>query len=152
LYAGFWYRGIPVLGSDYKLRIPLKSLGNLKRTSAFGFHRFGLAIETLGAPDIRLDFTSKSTREEVIDGLKAAVQDLSSRDSNRLQDFQPLSSREPGAVAEPNFSLPRCDKDTMSVLIGGAKINKTIKPLRIVCLTIGSRGDVQPYIVCLAIL
>ncbi|EFP79605.2 uncharacterized protein PGTG_05926 [Puccinia graminis f. sp. tritici CRL 75-36-700-3] len=145
-YLCFWYRGIPVLGSDYKLKIPLKSVGNLKRTSAFGFHRFGLAIETLGAPDVRLDFTSKSTREEVIEGLKAAVQDSSSRESNRLQDFQPLSSRTPGAVAEPNFTLPRCGQDTMPVLIGGAKIDKIIKPLRIVCLTIGSRGDVQPYI------
>ncbi|WAR58343.1 hypothetical protein PtB15_5B577 [Puccinia triticina] len=146
-YLCFWYRGIPVLGSDYKLRIPLKSVGNLKPTSAFGFHRFGLAIETLGAPDIRLDFTSQSTREEVIEVLKAAVQDLSSRDPKRLQDFQPAASRSSVPATEPaSYTIPICSRDSMPVLIGGAKITKTIRPLRIVCLTIGSRGDVQPYI------
>ncbi|PLW44886.1 hypothetical protein PCASD_09154 [Puccinia coronata f. sp. avenae] len=145
-YLCFWYRGIPLITSDYKLKIPLKSVGNLKPTSAFGFHRFGLAIETLGAPDIRLDFTSKATRQQVVDVLKAAVKDIS-RHPKQFQDFRPPSSQPHGPAADPSsMTLSRYGRDTMPVLIGGGKMEKTIRPLRIVCLTIGSRGDVQPYI------
>ncbi|KAH9458135.1 hypothetical protein Pst134EB_010435 [Puccinia striiformis f. sp. tritici] len=149
-YLCFWYRGIPVINPDYKLRVPLSRLGNLKPTSSFGFNRFGLAIETLGAPDIRLDFTSKSTREEVIEVLKVAIQEFSSRNAQRPQDSQDPPSPAAGSSAPPaSYTLPACTKDPIPVLIssiGSAKLQKHIRPLRIVCLTIGSRGDVQPYI------
>ncbi|KAI9622861.1 hypothetical protein H4Q26_014798 [Puccinia striiformis f. sp. tritici PST-130] len=120
-YLCFWYRGIPVINPDYKLRVPLSRLGNLKPTSSFGFNRFGLAIETLGAPDIRLDFTSKSTREEVIEVLKVAIQEfplgmLNGHKTLRIHRLQ-LRARAHRQLATPFPHVPKIPYQSSSAAL-----------------------------------
>lgn len=144
-YLCFWHRGIRLISSDYKLRIPLRQVGKLKRTSPFGFQRFGLAIEFAGSPDIRLDFTSKSTREEVIEVLSAAVRDAN-LEPKRIKSPTAQPPQSLGRDTDPRGIPNPPRSDPLSVCINDVAKIPPPKLLRIVCLTIGSRGDVQPYI------
>ncbi|MBW0500544.1 hypothetical protein O181_040259 [Austropuccinia psidii MF-1] len=139
-YLCFWHRG--VLSPDYKLRIPLKDLGPSKSTSAFGLNRFGLAVEVTGAPDIRLDFNSKSTREQVVKVLEIAIESFNVE--LKRQKNSPITSHILGSMDQLPFKT--IQSKSTAACIGDVKLEKVISPSRIVCLTIGSRGDVQPYI------
>ncbi|KAG0151620.1 hypothetical protein CROQUDRAFT_56856 [Cronartium quercuum f. sp. fusiforme G11] len=146
-YLCFWRR-VMMIGQDLKLRIPLIDIGLVSEASAFGFTRFGLAFEIAGAADIRLDFSSAAARDESMKALRCAV-DLARARANRRQSSLPSQSTNPLGqmpMQGPQISLSTDQIKTLPAIISNVQLNQTVRPLRVVCMTIGSRGDVQPYI------
>ncbi|KAK4046210.1 hypothetical protein OIV83_006242 [Microbotryomycetes sp. JL201] len=207
----FWKHN--VLSADTLVRIPLVDIDDAVVHRAFGFRIWGLAIQVHGAPDCRLDFTSKKLRDEVITRLKTAVLEakvvdlainshsegsqsapgLESRssfngsttesvassdhhgqpelsiktDERSLTSGTTASSSSPYVMSplKPTFGVARekavllgqnTDEDVavtgisrpvhFPTLIGASGNRRRVTGLHFVCLTIGSRGDVQPYI------
>ncbi|EFP79618.2 hypothetical protein PGT21_034058 [Puccinia graminis f. sp. tritici] len=145
-YFCFWRRGT-VITQDYKLRIPIKDIGQVKEATAFGFTRFGIAIELAGAPDIRLDFSSKSTREEVMQALEDHAQAAKAEEKriNRRLSNMPIPKPLGQNTEQFKLASPALKKQR-PVVIDKQQIERPVKAMKIICLAIGSRGDVQPYI------
>ncbi|KAM0787800.1 hypothetical protein ACM66B_003854 [Microbotryomycetes sp. NB124-2] len=208
----FWKHNI--IGADVLVRIPLVDIDDAVANRAFGFRIWGLAVQVHGAPDCRLDFTSKKLRDEVVTRLKTAVLEakvselamagndvsanstpaLESRSSYngsttestaseernghpalsvRTDEKSLTSSGTTGSTGspyimsplKPSFGVAR-DKAVVlgqnttedvavtgiskpvpfPTLIGASGNRRRVTGLHFVCLTIGSRGDVQPYI------
>ncbi|KNE94268.1 hypothetical protein PSTG_12400 [Puccinia striiformis f. sp. tritici PST-78] len=146
-YFCFWRRGT-VITQDYKLRIPIKDIGQVKEASAFGFTRFGIGIELAGAPDIRLDFSSKSVREEVMKALEDHAQAAKAEEKriNKRLSNMPLPKPLGQNTEHIKLTTTPAMKKLRPVVIDKEQIERPLKPMKIVCLAIGSRGDVQPYI------
>ncbi|KAK4704988.1 hypothetical protein P7C70_g1228, partial [Phenoliferia sp. Uapishka_3] len=167
----FWRKG--VLSSDVKLRIPLTDIDDVGPSKAWGFRIVGLAIQVHGAPDVRLDFKSKTLRDLVITTLKSSIalagstsapplshslsstSSVSSAISNSQYiispvrtSFQASLDRQVvlGQPMEENVSIPAGLAASQMPKVLGTVGTKQITGLHFVCLTIGSRGDVQPYI------
>jgi sterol 3beta-glucosyltransferase len=158
----FCYRSmIPTSGR--KLVLPLRDVESTDRDSTY--KRNGLVVTIRGHEEIFFDFTRADHRDDCgaqlrlgieaakrtalagapspraaaagaeYDWLRAARGDAEQTDRER--NLLRRLSEEKGAAAPPIlFDDPRA-----SVLSA-----KPEKPMRITCLTIGSRGDVQPYI------
>ncbi|WVO14361.1 hypothetical protein L204_101994 [Cryptococcus depauperatus] len=135
-----------------------------------GFH--GMALQLRGHGNLRFEFWNKDARDEVL-GRVNALRDNLSRTANmqpesnfilssKLQPSRPLySSPEPSLfsndhpadiLAPPKdflFEPVSVADDALAYLpyVANKPIEAArIKPRTFVCLTIGSRGDVQPYI------
>ncbi|KNZ58878.1 uncharacterized protein VP01_1841g6 [Puccinia sorghi] len=89
--CGFWRRG-RVITQDYKMRIPMKDIGQVRQAGAFEFTRFGIAMDLAGVPDICLDFSSRSMREEVMHALECHAQaaKVEEKRINRRLSHMPL--------------------------------------------------------------
>lgn len=139
-----------MIGQDLKLRIPLVDIGLVREATAFGFTRFGLAIELAGASDIRLDFSSKSARNETLDVLNRAVSNARVAGARALHRHSSLPVHNPLGQAPVHYQEIKFSPSKFKVcppIIGGIQLESGLRPYRILCMTIGSRGDVQPYIV-----
>ncbi|CAH7676336.1 expressed protein [Phakopsora pachyrhizi] len=143
-FCCFWRRGT-ILTPEFKLRIPLRDVGSVRESGSFGFNRFGIALELAGTTDIRFDFSSKSTGVKVLEAFKSAI---------NLAKHQEKISKKRRSLFPP-LPLSKCVKDLKvdslkskhcPVVIGDLGLENQIKPMKITCMTIGSRGDVQPYI------
>ncbi|KAK4053271.1 hypothetical protein OIO90_004045 [Microbotryomycetes sp. JL221] len=210
-YFCFWRHG--VLVSDVLVRVPLVDIDDAIPIRAFGFRIWGLAIQVHGAPDCRLDFTSKKARDDVVDRLKTAVLEakvtdmainrtnadrshppsLSTQssfngsnastmatsehseqpslhiktDSQSMNTSTSASTQSPyimsplkpafgvtsdkayilGQSVEEDFAVTGVTKMLpLPVLVGSSGTRRKVTGMHFVCLTIGSRGDVQPYI------
>ncbi|KNZ48913.1 hypothetical protein VP01_5326g1 [Puccinia sorghi] len=124
----------------------MKDIGQVRRAGAFGFTRFGIAIKLPGAPDIRLDFSSRSTREEVMHALEGHAQaaKVEEKRINRRLSHMPLPNPRGQNTEQIKLSSPATKKRRL--VINKQQIERPVKPMKIVCLAIGSRGNVQPYI------
>ncbi|KNZ62555.1 hypothetical protein VP01_12564g1, partial [Puccinia sorghi] len=131
---------------DYKLRIPMKDIGQVRRAGTFGFTRFGIAIKLPGVPDIRLDFSSRSMPEEVMHALEGHAQAAKAEEKriNRKLSHMPLPKPRGQNTEQIKLSSPTTKKRRL--VIRKQQIERPVKPMKIICLVIGSRGDVQPYI------
>ncbi|WAQ84990.1 hypothetical protein PtA15_5A563 [Puccinia triticina] len=145
-YFCFWRRGT-VITQDYKLRVPIKDIGQVREATAFGLTRFGIAIELAGAPDIRLDFSSRSTREEVVQALEEHAQAAKAEEKriNRRLSNMPIPKPLGQNTEQFKLSSPALKKQR-PVVIDKQQVERPVKAMKIICLAIGSRGDVQPYI------
>lgn len=154
-------------GTRTKLVIPYSDIDNISKEGGFRFGYPGLVLVIRGHEELFFDFNSKGLRDDcavtILRGLEAEriapkTNALSPEDGrtadaaaaeNRLLEafrrYQPgLVSREQprgGDVGTIQASSIFFDDPNASVLDFRPK-----EPLRITCLTIGSRGDVQPYI------
>ncbi|KAJ7069825.1 glycosyltransferase family 1 protein [Mycena amicta] len=167
-YICFWCKFLTQQDARYRVHISL-----VREAKPFNMLRncsFGLAIELEGHPDLRFQFRTVEACEEARERVNAAVKraremprtpkslSLSGSSTPSLSDsstpppstptrsmtglFSPLA-RTFAAVQEagvpPTLKLPK------AINIPGQFLVKS-KPKHFVCLTIGSRGDVQPYI------
>ena len=170
-YLLFWRRAV---GRDLKIKVPLSDLQGVDTYRSMFWHHFGLVVHITAHSDMFFDFTSKESRDLVLSTLKRFIEakqhqkhdaervsiHASSEDSHATKADEAAGTGQPtikshtqtllhDATAEvPVFKpeelafLPRVvnmDRNTMRDAI-------RISPMRIYCLTIGSRGDVQPYI------
>ena len=148
-------------GSKTKMVLPMKDIENVHKEKGFRFSYSGLVLVVRGHEELFFDFKSDEIRndcavtlhhllehskdllasslltekeQEEAEMAKAEHQLLqAARKSNREENREP----EPTARAQPIlFDDPRASIVNF----------KPTESLRITCLTIGSRGDVQPYI------
>ncbi|KAJ5095611.1 hypothetical protein NUU61_004967 [Penicillium alfredii] len=151
-------------GTRTKMILPLKDMENVEKEKGFRFGYHGLVVIIRGHEELFFEFNTSDSRddcavtlhqnlesvkflvgsgllaEEEREEVEAAKAEHRMLQEARMDQPEEYDSRptlnEDSSEIHPFFDDPRA-----------SIINfKPAEPLRIACLTIGSRGDVQPYI------
>ncbi|KAB5511732.1 glycosyltransferase family 1 protein [Coniochaeta sp. 2T2.1] len=153
-------------GTRTKLVLPLKDVENVEKEKGFRFGYSGLVVVIRGHEELFFEFGKAEVRDDCAITL---IQNLETtrylRESGLLGQEEIESAEaaaaERDALAEARkeeypaheIKLPRQTtglNDAPTILFDDPKASflnfKPAEPLRFTCLTIGSRGDVQPYI------
>jgi sterol 3beta-glucosyltransferase len=151
-------------GTRTKMILPLKDIENVEKEKGFRFGYHGLVVIIRGHEELFFEFNASDSRDDCAVTLHQGLESVkylvesgmlaeeereeveAAKAENRLleearldcpeeHDTQPMFNEDSSEI-HPFFDDPRA-----------SIINfKPPHPLRITCLTIGSRGDVQPYI------
>lgn len=154
-------------GTRTKLVLPLRDVENVEKENGFRFGYSGLVVVIRGHEELFFEFGKAEIRDDCAITL---IQNLEAirylRESGLLGEEEMQSAEaavaERDALAEARqeehpaheVKLPRqtsgISVDAPTILFDDPKASflnfKPAEPLRVTCLTIGSRGDVQPYI------
>jgi len=173
-FPGCLYRVLPVSGRFFvstnyfcfrssqllyktKMIIPIRDLYGLKAQKAFRPGHSGLIIVLKGHEELFLEFTSSDRRAACVSLLEERMEDVCLRSRPDAQNpMSPERSSEDVAMRimedlDESAPLEARTKEvgTPSMMFGSTTstfLEFKPEPMRITCLTIGSRGDVQPYI------
>ncbi|KAJ7212149.1 glycosyltransferase family 1 protein [Mycena pura] len=158
-YIGFWCKFLTQPDARYRLHVSdvreAKPFHSTLRSCSFG-----LALEIEGNPDVRFQFRTEQLRAEAMNRVNASIRREAQLLSDESKPSTPLSIPPPSRSATGVFSP--LERSLAAVIAGGlTKEMQASLPIAInlpqqvlvkrapkhyVCLTIGSRGDVQPYI------
>ena len=154
-------------GTRTKLVLPLKDIENVTKEKGFRYTHSGLVLAIRGHEELFFEFSPAELRDD------CAVMILQALDSVKFLEESGFLTREEKADAEiakaehqqlqearqdghaeHELQLPKgvidSENDAPPVLFDDPRASiinfKPTESLRITCLTIGSRGDVQPYI------
>ncbi|CED83178.1 glycosyltransferase family 1 protein [Phaffia rhodozyma] len=160
----FCFRSTQML-SKTRMIIPLQDIISIQPQKAFRFSHQGLAIIIKGHEELFLEFSSTKKRdlckrlldkqiEEVKTGRvpKPAHEGPSAamkREAKVLSDLDAKDMNSPTDSNSASTSLETTDNLPPVMFTSASSTFLNFKPkksLHITCLTIGSRGDVQPYI------
>ncbi|KAL2132336.1 hypothetical protein VTI74DRAFT_3940 [Chaetomium olivicolor] len=168
IYIGdrhFCFRSL-LPGTRTKLILPLRDIENVDKEKGFRFGYAGLVVVIRGHEELFFEFNRAEIRDDctitILQSLEATryLRDSSLLDGAEAEDAQAavaehdaLQKARHDEFADREIQLPR-DASNISeaptILFDDPKASflnfKPAHPLRITCLTIGSRGDVQPYI------
>lgn len=157
-------------GTKTKMILPLKDIENVEKEKGFRFGYHGLVLVIRGHEELFFEFNSAEHRDDCtvtlyqnLECIKYLVESglLAREDLDEAHvakaEHQLLQEARQGGHAKHETTLPGNDVDNTGVkdeappiLFDDPRasiINFTpTKSLNITCLTIGSRGDVQPYI------
>lgn len=139
------------------MMIPIRDLYGLKAQKAFRFNHSGLIIVIKGHEEIFLEFSSSERREACVRVLEQRMEEIR---LNSPSKFGATSSHQPDTgnlemriMEDLDESAPLETRTPPPVCPSGMFESTTSTflefkpdPMRVTCLTIGSRGDVQPYI------
>ncbi|WWC58506.1 uncharacterized protein I303_101049 [Kwoniella dejecticola CBS 10117] len=170
-FPGYLFRVLPVSGRFFvstnyfcfrssqllyktKMIIPIKDLYGLKAQKAFRFGHSGLIVVIKGHEELFLEFSSSKRRKACVRLLEERMEavrisgekgepdqaDIEARIMEDLDESQPLESRLSTSNVPPVSPSPLFGSTTSTFL------EFKPEPMKVTCLTIGSRGDVQPYI------
>ena len=159
-------------GTRTKLILPLKDIENVDKEKGFRFGYHGLVVVIRGHEELFFEFGKPEDRDDcavtllqILESVKYMAEsgniaepndDQADEAKDELRLLQ--EARHKSAILDQNLVLPDTNEtiyshnDPAPILFDDydprvAILNfKPPKPLRITCLTIGSRGDVQPYI------
>ncbi|KAH8692997.1 UDP-glucose:sterol glycosyltransferase [Talaromyces proteolyticus] len=171
-YYGYLHRVLPLYGKIYignskfcfrsllpgtrtKMILPIRDIENVEKEKGFRFGYQGLVLIIRGHEELFFEFNTADSRDDCAVTLHHRLEsvrfleqssilmqkDLDEADAAKteqqlLQEARHSPLAEDSLEAHPIFDDPRA-----------SIINfKPTEPLKITCLTIGSRGDVQPYI------
>jgi sterol 3beta-glucosyltransferase len=154
-------------GSRTKVVIPLKDIENVDKEKGFRFGYSGLVIVIRGHEEIFFEFGQLDTRDDcdvtLLQNLEAmrylkesgllSMEEKESAD-NAVAEHKALQQARQEGFAEHEIKMPKTVEgvrnDALPILFDDPRASilnfKPTESLRITCLTIGSRGDVQPYI------
>ncbi|KAE9404059.1 UDP-Glycosyltransferase/glycogen phosphorylase [Gymnopus androsaceus JB14] len=130
-YVGFWGKFLVKSVNDVRYRLPIRTIKSASPISGKFFKTHGLALEVEGQHDLKFHFKTQDLRDEAIQQIESWRALVSS-----------LTATTPSSSATAFISTP--DSWPIINLNSDALISRP--SLHFVCLTIGSRGDVQPYI------
>lgn len=152
-------------GTRTKLILPLKDVENCTKEKGFRFGYSGLVVVIRGHEELFFEFSQADSRDDCAVTLHQHLETI-----RYLQESGLLSVEEKESAAyasaehkalqkarhqgpsSPAFASPRLVEDGSAppILFDDPRASilnfKPTESLRITCLTIGSRGDVQPYI------
>lgn len=157
IYIGntkFCFRSL-LPGTRTKMILPLKDIENVEKEKGFRFGYQGLVLIIRGHEELFFEFNTSDSRDDCavtvhqhLEAVKFLEQssvlaqkdkeeaDAAKAEHQLLQEARQDTSTEDSQEVHPIFDDPRA-----------SIINfKPKESLRVTCLTIGSRGDVQPYI------
>ena len=141
--------------------LPLQDIQAIEKAKAYRFGQHGLVVIIKGHEELFFEFSSVDRRKAFVNLLEQQIEDVRKRISsgagspNRgktealiLEDLEPLSMIHDDDDPRPP---PENLTDSLPAVMFTSKSSTflTFKPqqsLRFTFLTIGSRGDVQPYI------
>ena len=140
------------------MTLPIRDILGTEKTKATRFGHHGLIVIVKGHEELFFEFTAEDRRDAFVRLLERQADDVRQRlltgevpeptqgkhDALILEEFEaPHDDHAPNVVESLAESLP-------AVMFTSASSTfltfKPSKSLRVTCLTIGSRGDVQPYI------
>ncbi|OCF57503.1 hypothetical protein L486_04961 [Kwoniella mangroviensis CBS 10435] len=168
----FWRRN--TIGSDLKYRFRIADIKGATPAPSLRVGFVGMALHIHGHRDLRFEFWNKDSRDEVITHLNALLVNVPRSTTSLINDQKPPAPQfdsMPIPRAESPLSLGAEDAHPADILAPSREsiyhsralpdeaitympflANKPVveqirlTPRTFVCLTIGSRGDVQPYI------
>lgn len=169
IYIGdhhFCFRSL-LPGTRTKLVLPLRDVENVEKENGFRFGYSGLVVVIRGHEELFFEFAKAEIRDDCAITLIQNLEATRYLRASGMLDEEEVQSAE-AAVAERDalaearqeeypaheVKLPRqtseISVDAPTILFDDPKASflnfKPTEPLRFTCLTIGSRGDVQPYI------
>lgn len=169
IYIGsrsFCFRSL-LPGTRTKLVLPFRDILNVNKEKSFRLGRPGMVIVIRGHEEIFFEFKSAETRDDctvtvlrALDRTKCAqesvivsAEEKQDAEAAAAENLLLQEARKDG-YAEHELKLPRnintTEHDAPTILFDDPAASlldfKPQESLRITCLTIGSRGDVQPYI------
>jgi hypothetical protein len=125
----------------------------VQQTLFFGV--YGLSFAIKGAPGLRFNFFSKLKRNTILDSLVTGIERSRSGHSKADEERHPKGHSTVSSVSSMDqvrlykdidyHSLPPRALHSMPKLIN-AEESRSPAPLRIFCMTIGSRGDVGAFV------
>jgi len=160
----FCFRSL-LVGTRCKLIVPIRDIENAsKHKSGYRQKYDSLVLTIRGHEEIFFDFSKQSARDDCTivvllsleaqkkeQGLKASGE----AQSSAIEEYKSLRESRQDGQPEHDIELPKNlnvvpGLDAPPILFDDPKASilnfKPPKPMRVTCLTIGSRGDVQPYI------
>jgi sterol 3beta-glucosyltransferase len=143
--------------------IPIRDIYGLKAQKAFRLRHHGLIVVIKGHEEIFLEFSSKERREACVTLLEQLMESCRIRAENGEGEFDPdqmdndriqariMEDLDASIPLEPQGSdgsdnVPPVSPSPLFGSTTSTFLEFKPEPMRITCLTIGSRGDVQPYI------
>ena len=134
--------------------VPIRDLYGLKAQKAFRFGHSGLIVVIKGHEELFLEFSSSKRRKACIALLEERMEDVRLRqsDSDEVEESKTLATR---IMEDLDESVPMESRTGSAPIVSpspmfGSTTSTFLEfkpdPMTITCLTIGSRGDVQPYI------
>ena len=165
----FCYRSL-IPGTRTKLILPLAHIENVTKERGFTSLQYALVVKIQGFEEIFFEFSSADIRDDcaitLLHGLESikqwqgAGETLSPDDvfdAEIAKEEHKLLLEARSGADEAHFTLPKASDgeardtiDTTPITFDDPRVSilnfKPTESLRITCLTIGSRGDVQPYI------
>lgn len=154
-------------GTRTKLILPLKDVENVDKEKGFRFGYSGLVVVIKGHEELFFEFPQADTRDDCAVTLLQNLETmrylqepglLTSEEKESAQsavaEHKALQQARTEGATEHETKLPKTAEesigDSPSILFDDPRASilnfKPAESLRITCLTIGSRGDVQPYI------
>ncbi|KAF7324275.1 UDP-Glycosyltransferase/glycogen phosphorylase [Mycena sanguinolenta] len=155
-YVSFWSKYFTQ--TDLRYRIPISTIRKTKPFSFFRNCAFGLALEIEGHDDVKFVFKAESRRADTIMRINAALKVAHERPAlspTPTSSAQPLSRSATGIFSPLERTLQATiargvSPDMVANLPKAINLPRELltrrESMQFVCLTIGSRGDVQPYI------
>ncbi|KAK4208081.1 UDP-glucose:sterol glycosyltransferase [Rhypophila decipiens] len=154
-------------GTRTKLILPLKEIENVDKEKGFRFGYAGLVVVIRGHEELFFEFNKADNRDDcavtLLQNLEAAkfLRDSDELESEEVENAAQAAVAERDALHQARndefldheIQLPKQTSglsDAPTILFDDPKSSylnfKPSQSLRVTCLTIGSRGDVQPYI------
>ncbi|KAG8962323.1 Sterol 3-beta-glucosyltransferase [Tulasnella sp. 425] len=146
------------------MKIPLRDIISTEPSKAFRFGHHGLVIIIKGHEELFFEFNSIERRAALVDLLDKQIEDVQRRlqtgepeaPSQSKKDALILEELEPAGYLGESASYtdgprPPPESDTLPAVMFTSNSStflafKPTEKMHITCLTIGSRGDCQPYI------
>ncbi|CAO1612901.1 unnamed protein product [Parajaminaea phylloscopi] len=144
---------------DIRIKIPLKDIVGVRKSKSIFWHHYQIKVLIRGAPTLGFRFTNQQRRDLVLAALRSICEETDDvedaeddhdgrgAESHSTEDDDPIETLLEPARATKTAVLPYQTIRQLPRLINRTYgTSMTPESMRIVCLTIGSRGDVQPYI------
>lgn len=140
--------------------IPIRDLYGLKAQKAFRFGHHGLIVVIKGHEEVFLEFSSSQRRKACVTLLEQLMEEVRVRTEKGDADFDDMDQDrvhtrimedlDESAPIDPGgkeaSAIPQVSPSPLFGSTTSTFLEFKPEPMRITCLTIGSRGDVQPYI------
>ncbi|KAE8356571.1 sterol 3-beta-glucosyltransferase [Aspergillus coremiiformis] len=150
-------------GTRTKLILPLKDIENVEKEKGFRFGYQGLVVIIRGHEELFFEFNTADARDDCAVTLHQSLESMKFLVESGLLAEQEKEEVESAQAEHRMLQEARLDatgkNDSRPSLHESSELHpifddprasiinfKPSEPLRITCLTIGSRGDVQPYI------
>ena len=147
--------------------LPIKDVETARTEKAYHWSNFGLVVVIRGHEELFFEFGQESARTQCLklltDGIEAVGKESIHQDlpSDEILGLAPDQlwfkttktlddERFAGLQGDLSNLAERSDEDTPAIMFDSSAVSmvsfKPSESMRFTCLTIGSRGDVQPYI------
>ncbi|EEA20717.1 UDP-glucose:sterol glycosyltransferase [Talaromyces marneffei ATCC 18224] len=171
-YYGYLHRVLPLYGKIYignskfcfrsllpgtrtKMILPIKDIENVEKEKGFRFGYQGLVLIIRGHEELFFEFNTADSRDDCAVTLHHRLESVrflaqSSILAQKDKDEADAAKAEQQLLQEATQAPPIEDSQEVHPIFDDPRASivnfKPTESLRITCLTIGSRGDVQPYI------
>ena len=145
-------RSPTLLTCDAQMIIPIRDLYGLKAQKAFRFGHSGLIVVIKGHEELFLEFSSSKRRAACVKLLEQRMEEVRIRGESgqdvdmRMVEARIMEDLDESTAIESRSTGPPTSPNPMFGSTTSTFLEFKPEPMRVTCLTIGSRGDVQPYI------